>query len=270
MNIVFDIGGTNMRVAAAHDGTLGEVKRVPTPRDPQDALNTFVNAALQLAVGEKIMAVAGGIRDRVVDGIFLKSKVLPQWENLLLVSELSKRLGAPVHIVHDTAAAGLGEAHAGAGRGSRICAYVTVSTGVGGDRIVDGVIDRSTYNPEIGRQLVNGFDLEDLVSGAAVEKKFGIHPKELDSIEERNKLADLLAIGLRNTVVHWSPDAIVLGGSMIVGVNPIPIERVRESLIKQLIMYPHAPEIKMAELGDNGGLHGAMILAGQWAMPFAV
>jgi hypothetical protein len=40
---------------------------------------------------------------------------------------------------------------------------------------------------------------------------------------------------------------------MIVGINPIPLERVREKFT--------AVPVQMAALGDNGGLMGAMILA---------
>lgn len=260
MNIVFDIGGTSMRVALVSDVGIGEVKKISTPQDPAEGIKAFIELARELAGGERIEAIAGGIRGRVVDGVFLKDKILSKWEGVNLANEISKALDAPVQIVHDTALVGLGEAHYGAGRDSKICAYITVSTGVGGDRIVDGKIDRSTYNPEIGRQLIDGVELEDLVSGTAVEKKFGIHPKELDSLEERNKLADIFAIGLYNTILHWSPDAIVLGGSMIVGVNPIPLSRVQESLTKRLTMYPEVPVIKMAELGDVGGLHGGRAL----------
>ena len=262
MNIVFDIGGTNMRIASAEGTALGDVKKIPTPQDPKEAVAEFVRLAQEAAHGKTIRAVVGSIRWVVVDGVFLPGdKALPKWGGARLIEELSMALGAPVSFAHDTALIGLGEVQAGAGQGSRICAYVTVSTGVGGDRIVDGSVDRSTYNPEIGNQIVNGEKLEDLVSGTAVKKKFGIEPKDLESIEERNKLADILALGLYNTVLHWSPDTIVLGGSMIVGVNPIPLARVESELAKRLTMYPKAPIVKMAQLGDVGGLIGAAILA---------
>ncbi len=260
--IVFDIGGTNMRVAAATVDALGEIKKIPTPQDPKEAIATFVAEARELAKGEKIEAIAGGIRWIISDGVFLSGdKALPNWAGVRLADELQTALGAPVQVVHDTGAVGLGEVHVGAGKGSKICAYVTVSTGVGGDRVVDGRIDRMTYNPEVGKQLVSGERLEDLVSGTAVQKRFGISPKDLESLDERNKLADTLALGLYNTCLHWSPDTIVLGGSMIVGKNPIPLERVQESLNKLLTMYPKPPRVVMAQLGDNGGLEGGRVLA---------
>jgi predicted NBD/HSP70 family sugar kinase len=186
---------------------------------------------------------------------------LASWNNVPIRNTLEKEFNVPVAMAHDAGAIGLAEFFEGAGRGATICAYITVSTGVGGDRITQGSIDVSTYNPEIGSQLVNGEKWEQLISGTAVKKKYGIEPWELDSIDERNALADILAQGLYNTCLHWSPDTIVLGGSMIVGKNPIPIDRVQETLVKMLTMYPKAPVIKMAQLGDNGGLVGGAILA---------
>lgn len=260
--IVFDIGGTKMRIAAAGEDGLEEVHKVPTPLDPKEGIAELVRIAKEAAHGRAIAAVAGCTRWILADGVFLAGDdILTRWGKTRLVDEISSALGSPVRIVHDTAAAGLGEVHHGAGRGSKICAYITVSTGVGGDRIVDGAIDRSTFNPEIGRQLVDGVELGDLVSGTAVQKKYGVEPKDLESLEEREKLADTLATGLYNTVMHWSPDTIVLGGSMIIGLNPIPLVRIKESLAKLLIRYPKMPSLKMTELGDDGGLTGAAILA---------
>ncbi len=261
--VAFDIGGTNMRVAVGSDTELGEVKKVPTPKDPREAVSVFVHMARELAGEHSIVSVAGGIRWIIKDDIFQPGDLaLPGWAGFNVRHELAVALSAPVKIVHDTAAVGLGEVHAGAGKGSNICAYITVSTGVGGDRIVDGKIDRATFNPEIGKQAVEGDWLENQVSGSAVREKYGIEPKDLESIEDRNKLAEILAVGLYNTTLHWSPDTIVLGGSMIVGKNPIPLQRTEETLHALLDgIYPQLPAVKMAELGDNGGLHGGLVLA---------
>src|SRR3989338_1422020 len=258
MYIVTDIGGTSMRVACYSADALGEIKKVPTPKDPSGGIATFTAVARECAGGEKITAVAGCVAGAVSDeGVISDARNLRAWEGMNIVKELSEALGAPVQMRNDAALAGLGEFSAGAGRGAAALAYITVSTGVGGGLIVGGKIAEAGGIASI---KVNGEDLEDLVSGTAVTRKFGIHPKDLESLEERNVLADTLAQGLRVVVEQWSPDTIVLGGSMIVGVNPIPIPRVQESLSKLL---PNPPTIKMAELGDNGGLWGAIALLRQ-------
>lgn len=261
MYIVADIGGTNMRVAAATPDSLGEIKKVPTPKDSGEGIAQFAALARECAGSEKITAVAGCVAGSVSDeGVISDARNLRAWEGTNIVQKCSEALDAPAHIVNDAALAGLGEAYAGAGKGAASLAYITVSTGVGGGWIVGGKIAAAGG---IAGIKIGDADLEDLVSGTAVTKKFGIHPKDLDSLEERNKLADILAEGLCIVTLQWLPEVIVLGGSMIVGVNPIPIPRVQESLHKLLAAYPKQPVIKMAELGDNGGLWGGIALLKQ-------
>lgn len=259
MNIVFDIGGTKMRVARARGREVGDIQKVPTPRDPQEGLAMLIKLIRAEAGSEKIAAIAGCIAGSVnEEGVISDARNLPTWEGMNLMRELSQEFHAPVRVVNDAGAAGLGEAVVGGGVGGSTVVYVTVSTGVGGARIVDGRIDAAGG---IGHTRVGDSDLEDSVSGTAVRKKFGIEPKDLSSIEVRNKLADILAEGLVLIAKQWTPDTIVLGGSMIVGVNPIPLERTAEALAKLLPGDPVQPAVKMAQLRDDGGLHGAAIIA---------
>src|SRR3989344_654752 len=252
MYIVADIGGTNMRVAAASTDGLGDIQKVPTPENPSEGIPKFVELAHACAKGVEIAAVvgdvAGGVRD---SGEISDARNLRAWEGTNIVKALSEALGVPVYMVNDAALVGLGEATSGAGRGAKALMYITVSTGVGGAWIVDGKI---TGAGGVAGTKIDGTDLEDLVSGTAVTKRFGIHPKDLVSIEERNALADILAKGLRIIGEQWPSDTIVLGGSMIVGENPIPIARVQETLNKLIPTDRTPPLLKMAELGDDGGL----------------
>ena len=61
MYIVADIGGTNMRVAAASADALGDIKKVPTPKDPIEGISKFVALARECANGEDIAAVSGDV-----------------------------------------------------------------------------------------------------------------------------------------------------------------------------------------------------------------
>lgn len=257
MYIVFDIGGTNMRVAGVEDGVLGEVHKVPTPKIPEEGISTFVMLAKEI-VGKNIIDGAAGDVPARIDptGKIFDAKNLRQWEGVEIVRELSERLGAPVRVANDAAVVGLGELKHGAGKGCSDIVYITVSTGVGGAHILEHDILRS---PILGELRLSVGDLEFLVSGTAVQKRFGFEPKFLDSLDERNKLADILAQGLSEIVAVWPCEAVILGGSMITGVNPIPLDRVVVTLSSRM---PNPPVVKMAELGDTGGLHGGMILAG--------
>ncbi len=251
MNIVFDIGGTNMRVATAQNGELGEIKKVPTPQDPAEGIAMLGQIARELS-GGTIEKAIGDVPSTVeADGRMSDPPHLPAWLGVNIVEVISKELGVAAHVFNDTAVIGYGELKRGAGKGFEKIAYITVSTGVGGTFVDDDDFARrevlGVAFPILKRSL------EAHISGTAVQKKFGIHPKDLDSLEERNKLADILATALVEVVEKWKPDVFVIGGSMIVGVNPIPLERVREKFT--------AVPVKMAELGDNGGLIGGAILA---------
>ena len=262
MNIVFDIGGTNMRVASAEGTTLGEIKKVPTPQSLDETIQTLAIIAKELSKGA-IERAAGCIPGQIdaLRGVY-DANNRKLWLGRHFDVELFEALGAPVQVENDCSIIGLGEYTEGAGKGSHNMAYITVSTGVGIGHIVDGKIV-PIGDLLFGHELVDGEELEQLISGTAVKKKFGIEPKELESIDERNKLADILARGLVKVAEKWQPDTIVLGGSMIVGVNPIPVDRVQKTLAN---LVQHPPTVKMAELKDNGGLVGAAILASQYGV----
>lgn len=78
-----------------------------------------------------------------------------------------------------------------------------------------------------------------------------------------DQYAHLLAYGLNNTILHWSPNVVVLGGAMIVGDPSIPIDATRAYLENILKVFPELPDIKKAELEDFGGLYGAMVYVNQ-------
>jgi len=100
--------------------------------------------------------------------------------------------------------------------------------------------------------------LEDMVSGRALQEKTGKHPKEITDLAVWDNHAWLLAVGLNNIIVEWSPNCVVLGGSMITGDPSIPLDKTEKYLKEILKIFPQIPTIKKAELGDFGGLYGAL------------
>ena len=73
----------------------------------------------------------------------------------------------------------------------------------------------------------------------------------------REEMEKVLAYGLYNTVLHWSPDIIVLGGSMMKKIG-IPIDTVKKHLREIFRIMPDVSKIEKATLGDFGGLWGAL------------
>lgn len=273
MYLLFDIGGTNMRFAVSRDGKkLDESRIVDTPKDFNDGVLCFQKLAKELSGGEKITAVAGGIAgplDKEKTKL-INSPNIGGWSNKPLKAELEKVIGAPVYVENDTVLFGLGEANFGNIKDYSIAAYITIGTGVGGARIVDCSVDRSALGFELGHQVIKfeglpcpcgGFGhLEAYVSGGSIERRYGKKAYEIDDPRIWDSLSRELAYGLNNTIVTWSPDVIVLGGSVM---QKYPMDRIRFHLDDILTIFPEAPPLKEASLGDLGGLYGGMILLNQ-------
>lgn len=272
--ILFDIGGTKTRIAITHDLlTLDKIEHFKTPNDFAAGVKKMVETITALTEGKNITAIAGGIRGLLEDdksGIHNDS-ILSKWAGKSLVGELQKSFDVPIFLENDAAVAGLGEAVYGAGKGLEIVAYHTVSTGVGGVRIEDGEIDHASVGFEPGKQILDidrtvlGEDvaptLENLVSGTAIEQRFGVKPYEIPQSDVLwDELAEYLAQGLRNTTLYWSPDAIVLGGSMVIGDPKIMVDAIRKYTVASLDGFVPCPFIAEAKLGDEAGLYGAMAL----------
>ncbi len=271
--VLFDIGGTKTRIAISSDlEKIDQVESFKTPAKFEEGMEKMVDLIKKLA-GEKPKAIAGGVRGRLDEdknGI-LNDAVLSKWAGKSIVDALTKHFSVPIFIENDSAVAGLGEAVYGAGKGLEIVAYHTVSTGVGGVKIENGEIDMASAGFEPGHQILDidrtvlGDDilpsLENLVSGTALAERFGMPAYEIPQSDVVwDELAEYLAQGLRNTVMYWSPDVIVLGGSMIIGDPAIKVDTVRKYTVQVLDGFVECPLIIEAELGDEAGLYGAMAI----------
>lgn len=274
--VLFDIGGTNTRVAVSEDlKKFGEPVKFKTPSTFEKGIDSIVEAVKSLTKDD-VRGMAGGIRgflNHEKTELVYDSK-LSGWIDQPLVVTLEKRLKTKVFMENDAAVVGMGEATFGAGKGHEIMVYHTVSTGVGGAKIENGMVDSYAEGFEPGHQILDidktilGDDedptLENLVSGNAVEKRMGVKPYEIDQSDALwDQLAMYLAHGLRNTILYWSPDVIVLGGSMIVGNPRILLNDIIRHTNTVLGENISCPLILDATLADNGGLYGAMALLDQ-------
>ncbi len=272
--ILFDIGGTKTRVARSDDlQSFGEPIKFETPLTYLEGMKALNDAIETLTKQSGITGIAGGIRgplNHEKTGIVSETK-LTDWVGRNIVGDLESRHHVPVILSNDTAIVGLGEAIFGAGKGYDIVAYHTVSTGVGGARFVHGVLDAATVGFEPGHQELDldrsilgqriPHTLQNLVSGTALEKRRGVKPYEIAQDDPVwDELALYLAHGLKNTIVYWSPEVIVLGGSMVVGDPRIPLEAIKRHTEAVLGGLVPCPPLKDAAFRDDGGLYGALAL----------
>lgn len=270
MYLVFDIGGTNMRIATSSDGkSLSSIETTPTPDEFEDGVAAFKVLANKLINGQKIEAAAGGITGPLDK---LKTTTLnpphqPKWKGKPLKDELEKIFNTAVYLENDTALAALGEAVKGAGQNKNIVVYMTISTGVGGARVVGGKIDTNSLGFEVGHQIIvidgevcncgGKGHLESYVSGSAIERIYGKKAEEITDPKIWDQVAKYLAIGLNNTIVHFSPDIVILGGSVM---KSLPLDKISAHLQDVLTIFPTCPQLTKASLGDSAGLYGALLL----------
>jgi predicted NBD/HSP70 family sugar kinase len=272
--ILFDIGGTKTRVASSDDlSAFEEPVKFETPLTYRDGMKAVTDVIDDIVRTKGITAIAGGIRgplNHEKTGIVSETKLV-DWVGRNIVKDLHERYHVPVTLENDTAIVGLGEAVLGAGKGYEIVAYHTVSTGVGGARFIHGVLDTASVGFEPGHQTLDldrsilghhtEHTLQNLVSGTALEKRRGVKPYDIaqdDAVWD--ELALYLAHGLKNTIVYWSPDIIVLGGSMVVGDPRILKEDIERHTKEVLGGLLPCPPIVDAQFRDEGGLYGAMVL----------
>lgn len=272
MYLLFDIGATKMRISLSSDGNkIGEIRIVQTPQNFSQGLSVFQNTVEELRKGEKITSIAGGIAGPLDGGktMLIAAPNMPDWAGKPLKKLLESAFDTQrVFLENDAALVGLGEATLGNGRDYRIVAYITVSTGVGGARIVNKHVDANAFGFEPGHQIIQ-YDgitcpgcggkghLEGYAGGRGIEVQYGEKPAQIKDPSIWDSVIRYLAVGLANISVIWSPNCIVLGGSVM---ESISIDMLDSYLAQALRIFPAPPKLVRAVLGDEGGLHGALQL----------
>lgn len=263
--ILFDIGGTNLRLAVTRDGKhLHMPTVIRTPKEYHHGLKAMASLVPSINGGKRVSVLSGGITgpiDAKLGGLS-SSTNLPRWVGKPLVNDLRRLFHAPVYLNNDAALGGLGEAHFGAGRGYDIVVFVTVSTGVGGTRIIDGRIDRAASGFEPGHQIIamrhgrHPETLEHRISGGSIKRRYKKNPWEIRSQAVWKEVARELAVGLVNMTVTWSPEVVILGGAMFK--KPGIDVRVVQRYLKEYLTAAPVPIIVESQLRSYAGLYGAM------------
>jgi glucokinase len=95
---------------------------------------------------------------------------------------------------------------------------LTISTGIGGGVIIDGVIDPVFANFEPG-QMIFEFDgqerkWESFASGKALLARYGKLASDIDDPAIWREYAKTLVIGFEDLLVTIQPEAVVIGGGV--------------------------------------------------------
>lgn len=261
MNLALDIGGTKTRLGLISDTyRLLETEIFPTNKNYEAGLKEILDfvKAKDLRISNVCVGIAG-VLDK--DTLF-SSPNLKGWLGKPIKADFEKKLSANVIVENDAALAGLGEAVYGAGKEAKIVGYLTIGTGIGGARIVNKSIDERLYGFEPGHHLlkidspVSSF--EDLTSGKSLKRIYGKGLEEITDKRVWGKIAHTVSYGIANSVCFWSPEIIVLGGSVALS-DLLDITQVRKN-VKDILegIYPTTPDIKRSVLGEYSGLWGGI------------
>ncbi|MBI4054452.1 MAG: ROK family protein [Candidatus Doudnabacteria bacterium] len=265
MFAVIDVGASKSRIAFCRNlRNLGQVEVFSTQADFSGQMSMLRKRLHKMQNKGSLRAVACGVagtldakKNRIVN-----TGHLPRWHGKYLGDALRKVFRAPVFLENDTALAGLGEARRGAGRRYAVVAYVTVSTGVNGVRIVDGKIDRNVSGFGIGHQIISVINqkpqtLEHFIAGAELRARFGKAPEKIASKSVWKDVERYLGYGLVNVLRFWSPGVLVVGGGIIAG-EKINLSNVKRIAVAYARHYAESCPFLKAQLGDYGGLYGGL------------
>lgn len=300
-----DIGGTKIAVGMVDDnGRVLTRKQAPT--DPGryaagiDAIARMLRETAREA-GVEITGIGIGSTGPVdpIRGEFGDVDFLPGWRGKSPVNDLKEIFKVGVALENDADAAALAEAGWGAGRNRTRLIYITVGTGIGGGFVFDGKLYRGVdgAHPEVGHQVVEADGplcscgmrgcWEALAAGPAMvawaeshapadyPHRQGITAKRVCELARQGDSVALqaveheafyLGLGLANLINLFTPDAIVLSGSVMKSAA-LFLDRMREVIRTGCRFVPaEKAELRLASLGDDTNLIGA---ARVWHYRFA-
>jgi glucokinase len=283
LTLAVDLGGTRMRAAVvAPDGEITGKKVMATPRDaacPDALLDLVGDVSAGAGVTDAVIGVPGRV-DHRAGRLEHAPNLPPHWPDELNERLLAEHLGLAVSLANDADLAAVGEAYFGAARSYADVVYVTISTGVGAGVLLGRrLVSARRSLAEAGETVIDrcaarrgeAATFEDLGSGTALARRAAeaqlpangarivelVHAGDPRAAKVWDEVVAVIAIGVANLAVLFSPEAVVLGGG--VGRNgDLLVPAVRRHLeVHGPAGLPAPIEVLVAELGDDAGLTGA-------------
>ena len=292
-----DIGGTKIAVGVVdNSGRVLSRAECPTHADRgyREALGRIEDLvrAMAAVAGAELSGIGIGstgpidpFTGEIGDVFFFRT-----WRGENPAKDLARIFRVSVATENDADAAALAEAAWGAGRNKKRLIYITVGTGIGGGVILDGRLYRGVdgAHPEIGHHVIDtsgpacmcGFHgcWESLAAGPAMlgwlkstmpkdypnaanltAKRICELARGGDALARQaiEREAHYLGLGMANLVTLFTPDVIVLGGSVMKSAD-LFLDKIRETIRGSCRFVPHGKtELALASLGEDANLIGA-------------
>ncbi|MGI5171324.1 ROK family transcriptional regulator [Spirillospora sp. CA-253888] len=259
-------------------------------RDPDHVIGTIAEAVRRVRDrhGERLRAVGVAVAATVRHGRAVQASTLG-WGAVDL-GALTADPDLPLLVGNDATLAGVAEARRGAAASAAAALHVTIEVGVGGVLVVEGrpVVGATGAGGEFGHLPFGDPELRcpcgargcwDLaVDGRAIARHRGDRPPadprtyalaaiseastDPDAAEAVGRAAADLGRGLAGLVNALDPDVVTLGG-LARPLRAAAPERFEAALADGLMAFRREapPRVLAAELGDDGALHGAALIA---------
>ncbi len=283
MYISIDLGGTNTRIAASKDCVSIDKKvRFPTFDNLQSEKATITSAIAELTNDyvEKVHGICVGVPG-FID--YEKNKIgkvinVPYLSNITVAEFFddipdAALVSSKVLFANDAAIAGLGEAVYGIAKTEKALVYITLSTGVGGVRILNKHLDTTQKYFEPGHMVIypegrksfhtgQSGSWDAYCSGVSFMQQYNIMPQDCVDQNIWTTYGKNLAFGIFNVISMWAPDVIVIGGSVSIK-HPLFEKAMFDTLISLNNNLYVMPDILFSTLGHENGLLGGFVFLSQ-------
>ena len=293
--IAVDVGGTTIKGAlVGADGSIVE-RSVRRTGHGEDAAAAVVDVAglLTDAAARRDFAVAavGVVTPGIVDserGVVGYASNLG-WRDLPLRDRVSAATGARVVLGHDVRSAGEAEGRFGAARDCRDYMHIAIGTGIAATVVVDGspVVGSAGGAGELGHVPVRDDGepcscgqrgcLEVYASAGGLGRRYErLTGRRASAAEIRARLGDdpvadqvwadavaALVRGIATIALVLEPERVVLGGGLAQAGDDLHTPVVEG--LHRALAWRTPPEVRLSELGTDGAVFGAALLAARAA-----
>jgi glucokinase len=277
--LAIDLGGTKTAFARVDEnGTILDRRTVPAAR-------SFEASVAQIVEGIDGAHAIG----LIVPGIYTPATGRAWCPNLWGIDEvpllpaLRERFTGVVVIDSDRSGYVLGEAWLGAARGLHDVVFVAIGTGIGAGILSDGRVVRGAHGiaGAVGWFALDS-DSEDIYrqcgcweshsAGPGIARRAGradarevvaaARAGDVAALAVLDRAAQYAGMGIANLISALNPEAVVLGGGLMVGAGDLLLDRIRSEVTRwaQPVSASRC-KIELTQLGETAGLLGAARLA---------
>lgn len=290
--VALDLGGTDLKYGRiARDGTVLEAGREPARalEGPETLLEVLAGAARRLAPGACAVGIGcPGVIHPATGALVDVTTHLSLPRDFPLAAHLAGELGLPVHADNDANLAALGEALAGAARGTDVSVTITVGTGVGCGIVAGGRVVRGAWGGageiahaglgSMGPACACGVEgcLEPLSGGEGLTlraREAGLAAEGARDVFAAAAAGDVTAVRVIETMTDAlgrqvalvvqvvNPEVVVLGGG-VAEAGEAWLASLRAA-VRRYAQPSHTRSLRIvpAALGNRAGIIGAGLLA---------